>query len=99
METINTSSRPSTSASSTRSYALNLDENPKIARFLAWLRENGAVFDMIELASFDGGLMGVSAKRDIGQYKAFLSIPNTCIISVTRVRQTEGVKDIINENP
>ena len=65
METLS-SSRPSTSASSTRSYTLNLDENPKIARFLNWLRENGAVFDMIDLASFDGGLMGIAAKRDIG---------------------------------
>jgi hypothetical protein len=99
METINTSSRPSTSASSSRSYALNLDENPKIARFLAWLRENGAVFDMIELASFDGGLMGVSAKRDIGQYKAFLSIPNTCIISVTRVKNTEGINQVLKDHP
>jgi len=33
----------------------------------------------------------MSAKRDIGQYKAFLSIPNTCIISVTRVKNTEEI--------
>jgi hypothetical protein len=90
METLSTS-RPSTSASSTRSQTQSMDENPKFARFLSWLRENGAVFDMVEMSSFEGGLMGMSAKRDIGQYKAFLSIPNTCIISVTRVKNTEGI--------
>ena len=44
-------------------------DNPKITTFLNWLRSNGAIFDMIDLASFDGGLMGIAAKRDIGQYK------------------------------
>ena len=42
-----------------------LKESPKIARFMSWLRDNGAVFDMIELAKFEGGLMGISAKRKI----------------------------------
>jgi myo-inositol-1-phosphate synthase len=41
-------------------------DEPKIAKFLKWLRDNGAVYDMIDLASFEGGLMGISAKRPIG---------------------------------
>lgn len=54
---------------------------------------------MIDLASFDGGLMGISAKWEIGQYKAFLSIPNTCIISVTRVKNTEGINQVLKDHP
>lgn len=38
--------------------------------FNKWLRENGAVFDMVECPSvFEKGLMGIGAKEDIGQYK------------------------------
>jgi len=67
-------SRPSTSASTHRSLQpayqpLDLIENQKIARFLNWLRDNGAIFDHIDLATFEGGLMGIAAKKDIGQYK------------------------------
>jgi hypothetical protein len=29
---------------------------------------------MIDLATFDGGLMGISAKRDIGQFKVYFSM-------------------------
>jgi hypothetical protein len=76
-------------------------EDPKISRFLKWLKDNGGVFeDSIDLARFEGGLMGIAAKHDIGQYKAFLFIPNTCIISVTRVRNTPGpLQDVIRHNP
>ena len=54
---------------------------------------------MVDIATFEGGLTGIAARRDIEQYKAFLFIPNTCIISVTRVRNTPGIKDVIKDNP
>jgi len=47
---------------------LNIKDNPKIVRFFSWLKENGAIFEDIELDSFEGGLMGIAATRDIGQY-------------------------------
>ncbi len=46
-----------------------MEKTNKTDRFLAWLKENGAIFDLIELARFEGGLMGIAARRTIGQYK------------------------------
>jgi hypothetical protein len=70
-------------------------------KFLTWLKDNGAIFEeTVDLAKFENGsLMGIAAKRDLGQYKAFLFIPNTCIISVTRVRNTDGIKEVVKDNP
>jgi hypothetical protein len=35
---------------------------------------------MIDLASFDGGLMGIAARRDIGQYKVWMGFSSSLII-------------------
>ena len=47
---------------------------------------------------FDGGLFGIAAREAIGQYKAFLCIPNTLIISVSMVRKHPVVGEILRSH-
>lgn len=56
-----------------------------------WLVQNGAKFDDVKFPArfLNGQLMGLSAKNYIPPFKCFIAIPNTCIISVARVKQSE----------
>ena len=75
--------------------------DPKYMTFKKWLLDNGAIFD--ECVEFpcimQNGVMGLGAKKEIKRNQAFLFIPNSCIVSLTRVRESAEMKTIIEENP
>lgn len=72
--------------------SIKIDQkSQKYEKFIQWLLENGAKFDDVQFPSLflNGQLMGISAKNYIGPQKCFIAIPNTCIISVARVWQSD----------
>ena len=63
----------------------------KYTLFTDWLVSNGAKFDDVQFPSFflNGQLMGIAAKNHIAPHRCFIAIPNTCIISVAKVWQSD----------
>jgi len=75
-------------------------KDEKYVVFKKWLLDNGAVFDeTVEFPCvFKNGLMGIAAKKDLPLNKAFLFVPNTCIISLARIRKVPELAKIFEEN-
>lgn len=73
----------------------------KYINFKDWLLKNGAVFDdNIDFpVVFEGGLMGISAKKHITGNKAFILVPNNLIISAERARTEPELKKVIEKYP
>ena len=72
----------------------------KYVVFKKWLLDNGAVFeDTVEFPCvFRNGLMGIAAKKDLPLNKAFLFVPNTCIISKKRIEKVPELAKVFEEN-
>ena len=49
-------------------------------------------------AAFENGLVGLAAKRKIEPYTAYLFIPNTCIISIDRVKACAELRPVFQSH-
>jgi len=66
-----------------------LRENQKYKNFTEWLRNNGAIYESslnYPVAFGPFGLVGVSAKEDIDNYKSMFYVPKKIIIDSTEVK-------------
>lgn len=64
-----------------------------VERFMLWLRDNGAIFDKVDLVHHTASHRGIIAKTPIRKEEVFMFIPIQAIITLGMARETPiGVK-------
>jgi len=60
-----------------------------IPKFLEWLQENGSEFEGIDVSTFDGLDLGLSAKKSFEEGDLLMAIPRKIMLTLENARVSE----------
>ncbi|CAB3360283.1 Hypothetical predicted protein [Cloeon dipterum] len=65
------------------------DRSNAIPRFLEWLEENGALFEGVSVATFEGYELGLKAEKDFEVGELLMAIPRKTMLTLENARLSE----------
>ncbi|XP_013139903.1 PREDICTED: histone-lysine N-methyltransferase setd3 [Papilio polytes] len=76
----------------------SVERKEKLDKYLIWLRDNGALFQGVEISEFEGYDMGLKATKDFNEDSLILTVPGKVMLSEKDAIESE-LSSFINVDP